>query len=180
MYIKLDTLQYPVSEIEIRASNPNTSFPQPFNPDGYAVVFATPQPAYDQYSQKCTEQAPELTDKGTWQQVWLITDMTGEELEVGRVRKATDEAKAEAVRVDALWQAAHDKEFQAISGSAIGMLSIGGSQAKPKCVAVQNWIMSFWTEYYTRKANGSTDTDYSMFGEMPYSVPELIAEVYGA
>jgi hypothetical protein len=89
-------------------------------------------------------------------------------------------AAKEAARIASLWQAAHDKEFSAISGSAIGMLSIGVSQAKPKCVAVQNWIMSFWTEYYTRKANGSTDTDYSAFGDMPYSVPELITEVYGS
>jgi len=179
-YIRLSDNYYPLTERDIREAYPNTSFPQAFIPEGYAVVFAVPQPAYDQYTQVCGEIAPELTDKGTWQQVWQVTDLTGEELEAGLARKAADKAKAESARIESLWQAAHDKEFQAISGSAIGMLSIGVSQGKPKCVAVQSWIMSFWTEYYTRKANGSTDTDYSSFGDMPHSVPELIAEVYGA
>lgn len=99
-YIRLSDNFYPLTERDIREAHPNTSFATPFNPEGYAVVFAVPQPAYDQYSQKCTEQAPELTDKGTWQQVWLVTDLTGEELEEAQARKVADEqARREAMQI---------------------------------------------------------------------------------
>jgi hypothetical protein len=100
MYIRLSDNQYPLSEREIRAAFPNTSFPEPFNPAGYAVVFPVPQPAYDQYTQKCTEQPPVLTVKGTWEQVWLVIDLTGEELEAAQARKIADEqARREAMQI---------------------------------------------------------------------------------
>lgn len=83
----------------------------------------------------------------------------------------------EAARIQALWQAAHDYEYAQVSGSAIGLLAMGVMQGKPKCIAVQNWIKSIWDEYYVRKANGSTDTDYSLCGACPYSVPELMVEL---
>ena len=182
MYIRLDDNQYPLSERDIRSAFPNTSFPQPFNPEGYAWVFPVPQPTFDQYSQKCLEQPPELTDKGTWQQVWEVQDLTSEELEAAQARKAADEAAKEAARIASLWQAAHNKEFSAISGSAIGLLALGVLQQKPKCTDVQNWIQTLWNGpdgYYSRVESGSTDTDYSNIGDMPYRVPELITEVYG-
>ena len=93
---------------------------------------------------------------------------------------AEELAARDAKRVEALWEAAHNKEFSAISGSAIGMLALGVLQSKPKCLAVQSWIASIWTEYYVRKSSCSTNTDYSFAGDMPHSVPELMAEVYGS
>jgi hypothetical protein len=90
MYIRLSDNFYPLAERDIRAAFPNTSFPEPFNPEGYAVVFTVPQPAYDYYTQVCREIAPELTDKGTWQQVWQVIDLTGEDLAAGLARKAAD------------------------------------------------------------------------------------------
>jgi hypothetical protein len=86
-------------------------------------------------------------------------------------------AQKEAQRIASLWQAAHDYEFAQVSGSAIGLLAMGVMQGKPKCIAVQDWIKTIWTEYYTRKAGASTDTDYSFAGPVPYSVPELMAEL---
>ena len=80
-------------------------------------------------------------------------------------------------RVQTIWQGAHDYEFAQISGSAIGLLALGVLQQKPKCCAVQAWIKSIWTEYYTRKATGSFDADYSFIGPIPYSVPELMEEL---
>ena len=90
---------------------------------------------------------------------------------------APDPSVVEQQRIDALWQAAHDYEFAQVSGSAIGLLAMGVMQNKVKCIAVQDWIKGIWTEYYTRKANGSTDYDYSFAGPVPYSVPELMAEL---
>ena len=83
----------------------------------------------------------------------------------------------EPERIAALWQAAHDYEFAQISGSAIGLITMGVMQAKPKCLAVQGWIKSIWTAYYTRKANGSTDTSFAMVGPIPHSIPELMTEL---
>lgn len=177
MYIRLSDNFYPLSEQEIRAAFPNTSFATPFNPDGYAVVFPTPQPVYDQYSQKCIEQPPVLSVKGTWEQVWQVVDLTGEELAAGLTMKAEDEARSEAARINSIWQAARDYEYAEISGSAVGLLTMGVMQGKPKCIAVQNWIHGIWAEYYTRKAGTSTDTDYSVCGTIPHTVPELMEEL---
>lgn len=76
-----------------------------------------------------------------------------------------------------LWQAAHNYEFAQISGSAIGLLAMGVMTGKPKCIAVQNWIKGIWTTYYTRKATGSTDYDFSVAGLCPHTVPELMEEL---
>lgn len=72
---------------------------------------------------------------------------------------------------------AQDLEYNAISGSAVGLLAIGVMQGAPKCVAVQNWIKGIWALYYERKVNGDASTDYSICGTCPHSVPELMAEL---
>ena len=90
---------------------------------------------------------------------------------------ALAQQQQEADRIASLWQAAHDYEFAQVSGSAIGLLAIGVLQGLPKCLAVQNWIKGIWTEYYTRKAGTSTDTDFSTAGQCPYSVPEIMIEL---
>lgn len=84
---------------------------------------------------------------------------------------------SEQHRVEQLWKAAHEYEFTQISGSAIGLLAMGVMMGKPKCLAVQNWIKSIWTIYYTRKATGETSTDYSSAGTIPHTVPELMQEL---
>lgn len=72
MYIQKITKQYPVTEADIRAANPNTSFPVPFvAPDPYALVFPAPQPAYDPISQVVREIAPELA-KGNYEQRYEV------------------------------------------------------------------------------------------------------------
>ena len=86
-------------------------------------------------------------------------------------------AQKEAQRIASLWQSAHDYEYAQISGSAIGLMAMGAMQAAPKCTAVQNWIKGIWSEYYTRKAGTSTDTDYSVCGACPYTVPDLMVEL---
>lgn len=83
-----------------------------------------------------------------------------------------------------LWQCAHDYEFAFVNGSAIGMLAIGTMLQKPKSLAVTAWIQSIWGLYYQRKPmvtaiRDASLFDFSMCGPMPYSVPELIAEVMG-
>lgn len=90
-------------------------------------------------------------------------------------------AAAVAMKTDALWRAADAYTSGYISGVAIGLLTLGVLQAKPKALAVTAWSSSVWDEYYARKAlitATSTDNlDFSMFGPMPYSVPELREEL---
>lgn len=84
----------------------------------------------------------------------------------------------EPERIARLWQAAHDLEYAAISGSAIGLITMGVLGGKPKCLAVQGWIKDIWTEYYARKAGTSTDCDFAtVAGLCPHSVPELMVEL---
>lgn len=64
MYINTQTLSQ-VSEAEIRALNPNTSFPEPFYPpEEYAHIFQTPKPEHSAVTQIVRETAPVLTSKG--------------------------------------------------------------------------------------------------------------------
>ena len=86
--------------------------------------------------------------------------------------------------IAALWQAAHDYEYEQISGSAIGLLTLGVLTGKPKATAVEMWIHSIWALYYKRKAAATGDApvapamlDFSCSGPIPYTVPELMAEM---
>jgi len=72
MYINTTTLQYPISEREIREATPNVSYAVPFNPDDYAVVFEKPKPTYDPITQTVIEIAPVLTALGTYEQAWEV------------------------------------------------------------------------------------------------------------
>ncbi len=84
----------------------------------------------------------------------------------------------ESQRIEHLWQAAHDYEYAAINGSGIGLLTIGVSKALPKSLAVQAWLGSLWDLYYARKADITNfDTDFSVIGIIPYTIPELRNEL---
>lgn len=70
-YINTETNAYPITEADIRAANPLTSFPQfldkqLLNDLGYAVVFPSPQP------EGTIEGLPNLTSKGHYEQTWII------------------------------------------------------------------------------------------------------------
>lgn len=86
-----------------------------------------------------------------------------------------------AEKIEALWQAADRYTSSYISGVAIGILTIGVMQQKPKALAVSAWSSAVWAEYYVRKAlvtaTSTDDHDFSGFGPIPHSVPELQAEV---
>ena len=87
-----------------------------------------------------------------------------------------------ASKIEQLWQAADRYVNGYISGVAVGLLTIGVIQQKPKSLAITAWSQSVWNEYYVRKAavtlDSVLDMDFSSFGPMPFSVPELQAEVF--
>lgn len=100
----------------------------------------------------------------------------------------TDEEFAEGIEqmkqanISALWSAAHNYEYSQISGTATGLLVLGVLKGMPKCIAVQAWVTSIWNLYYARKPLVTHEQDvdlldFSSCGQMPHSVPELMAEV---
>ena len=102
-----------------------------------------------------------------------VVPLTADDLAI----KEAERAKIDAERITKLWQAAHDYEFASLNGSAVGLVTLGIIQSKPKCLAIQGWTAALWTEYYTRKANGSMDTDFTTVGACPHTIPDLMTEL---
>lgn len=86
-----------------------------------------------------------------------------------------------ADKIDQIWRAADSYVNSYISGVAVGLLTIGVIQNKTKALAVTAWSSSVWDDYYTRKAGVTADSvldlNFSAHGPMPYTVPELRAEL---
>ena len=78
-YIRVSDGIYPVGEYNIRLMNPNTSFPVPFvPPEDYEPVFPLPKPSHDSITHFVRELAPELTNKGHWEQRWEVVELDPE------------------------------------------------------------------------------------------------------
>lgn len=72
MYINTQTNQV-VSEQEIKAANPNTSFSVPFNPPTeYKWIFPAPQPTHNPVIQSVRSITPELTGLGHYEERWEV------------------------------------------------------------------------------------------------------------
>lgn len=179
-YIKVSNGTYPLSEAQVRAENPNTVFPTPFNPAGYSWVFPKPMPSYNKITQYVTEGAPELTALGHYAQGWVVTALSQEQVDANQAAQGAEDAATVASKIDALWNAADKYVAGYISGVAIGLLTLGVVQSKPKALAVTAWSSAVWDAYYTRKASvtatSADDLDFSTFGPMPHTVPELRSE----
>lgn len=77
-YINESTLQYPISEQEIRLMFPDTMFQNPFQaPEGFAEVAYTAPPEIGP-AQVVHEGLPKKYD-GRWQQAWDVFEMTREQ-----------------------------------------------------------------------------------------------------
>ena len=71
-YINTQTLQIH-TENEIRALNPNTSFPVPFvPPQVYSLIFPSPPPQYNPVTEVVLEVQPELSPKGNYEQKFSV------------------------------------------------------------------------------------------------------------
>ena len=90
-YINTETLQVH-TENEIRALNPNTSFPVPFNPPSlYSLVFPSPQPQYNPVTESVVEVQPKLSAKGNYEQQFEV-----------KPKYATQEETQAAINADLL------------------------------------------------------------------------------
>lgn len=72
-YLNTQSLQYHLTEMDIRRAHPNTSFPEVFVPPAnYVWVFPVPMPSHDPVTSVVTMGAPELTYLGSYQETWLV------------------------------------------------------------------------------------------------------------
>lgn len=104
-------------------------------------------------------------------------DLSDDEFNAGLAQRRIE-------NVSALWQSAHDYEFAQISGTAVGLLAAGVQKGGPVALAIQAWCFSIWTLYYQRKPRVTHEwdaalLDFSSCGEIPHSIPDLMAEVLG-
>jgi hypothetical protein len=79
------TNDYPCNLYEVRQANPNVSFPanpsdEDLQPFGYANVHPTPQPSYDQRTERIEEATPEPDADGICRQQWTIRPATADEI----------------------------------------------------------------------------------------------------
>lgn len=132
-----------------------------------------PEPTHDALTEGVRALDIAVQD-GRARRVWQVYPLPDEE---AQARLASAVASQQA----ALWAAADAWQTAYISGVAIGLLTIGVLQGRPKALAVQAWSGRLWGLYYQRKATitpyTQVDTDFSAAGPMPYGVPELQAEL---
>jgi hypothetical protein len=105
--------KYPYTIGELRRDNPNTSFPKRPSDEllaGWGVypVANVDSPTFDYATQNLTEGAPSLVD-GQWQQTWVITDATSEEIAQRAAQQADDtRSKRDQLIADTDWMALSD------------------------------------------------------------------------
>ena len=178
-YFRLRNTGQVVSEAEYRGMYDKV-FPIPLVPEDADAILETPAPITTEY-QRTFKNGVKQDSKLNWVWDWDLVNMTSEEIAAYDAAKAASNAKAIAAKVETLWQAADSYVANYISGVAIGILTIGVLQGKPKAQAVNQWSEAIWSEYYIRKASitptSEVNTSFTSFGQMPYTVPQLQAEI---
>lgn len=173
-YINTKTNTLDLNIYQVREAHPEASIPEGADYGDYRWYVLADRPA-DTAMQVAQESQPTVIN-GVLTQQWVMRDMTPAEA----AAKSADGARVVANKIDALWRAADKYTSSYISGVAIGILTIGVMQAKPKALSISAWSKSVWAEYYVRKALVTTDSvdnlNFASFGAMPHSIPELQAE----
>lgn len=176
-YIRLSDNFYPLTEREIRDAFPNTSFPQPFNPEGYAVVFSAPQPTFDPITKGVRESNPVLTIKGTWEQTWEVFDLSPEQIAENQANFAFGRMKA----CEAALELMLDKEAQERTWKdCLSARSAAGypSSFQAEGIAFVQWWAACWESAHTiledvNAGTRSIPTVEEFLSEMPLlSLPE--------
>ena len=94
----------------------------------------------------------------------------------------TDHYEKEEERISELWQRATAYEQKYISGSMYTVLAVLIESKNIKSLEVSAWVRSIWDLYYQEKYKIRNEDgynsleDFSVCGDCPHSVPELINE----
>ena len=117
-YINVKT-QAVKTEAQIRAENPNTSYPRPFPvPEGYAAVFDTPAPSVT-LLQRAQITAPAITSKGSYEWQWEVVDKYTDYTDADGVAVSKAEQEAAAVASDKMTKAKAAVELSKQTGVEI-------------------------------------------------------------
>lgn len=110
-YINTNTLQYPVSEQDIRNEYPNTSFPVPFvAPEEYAPVLNSPTPEVpNPVIQFAREITPAQDSLGNWMQQYEVVDKFQDYTDDEGVFHSKAEQEAAAIVADEATKKAANK-----------------------------------------------------------------------
>jgi hypothetical protein len=101
-YIRLADNKYPLTETQVRAAFPNTSFPKDLGePEGYAAIVFKPAPAVDQTLQQVVETTPALVN-GEYAQQWRVLNLTAETVEANIATAKASQWKAIKAKRDSL------------------------------------------------------------------------------
>ena len=179
MYYKDNQLY---TESEIKALNPNTSFPTPFVAEGYTVVFDVPQPTVGEL-EVAYQDGTEIDSKGNRVIKWSVKDMfsdyTKEEGVV--VTKAQQEAEYMAKKMQDLAKAMEqgiETHINSVvqargynSQDSIAKYLVQGNPFYDECTAISLWIGSVWVYSHQVQADVMAGTRATP------SLEELIAEL---
>ena len=167
-YIHTPTGQYPVTEADIRAANPQTSFPAIFTPpEGYEVVFPAPRPAYNAITHGVRESAPVLTDKGHYEQRWEVYAL--EPAQVAANQAAAVVALQAVVTQDI--QTMLDAKSKEYEYDTIHTAN-GWASEFPEAAALKAWGAACWTKSKEIRLAVQAGTR-----PMPTSAAEVLAEM---
>ena len=109
---------YPYSITQLRRDNPRTSFPKkPTDASlaswGVYPVSVTAQPTFSHATQNIADGDPVLVD-GQWQQTWVVTDATPEQVTQRSEQQADDiRRKRDKMIADTDWMALSDNTLTA-------------------------------------------------------------------
>lgn len=79
-YINVETKEYPISEMDIRERDKNTSYSLPFQPNyPWAEVHEGEFPTFD-HTKNVEEGEPTVGEDGLWYRNWILSDATDEQI----------------------------------------------------------------------------------------------------
>lgn len=147
-YLNTVTRAYPVSEPQIRAEYPQTSFGTPFvAPEPYAWVFPAPRPEHNALSQSVREIEPAMTQLGHYEQRWEVLNLPSEQITANLNALKTRSVVAIDREVDAIYQAAlgnRGPEYTDAEAAAVAYQAAGYTGTVPP--DVQSWVTAKgWT-----------------------------------
>jgi hypothetical protein len=178
-YFRMRSTGKIVTEEEYR-TNHDKVFPQVFVPEDADPILESPTPTITEH-QRCFKNGVKQDALLNWVWDWDTENFSSQEIAEYEAKKTAETQAVKDRKIDALWNAANAYVTGYISGVAIGILTIGLIQQKPKAQAVSQWSQNIWTEYYKRKAaitaSSAPEHDFTSFGPIPFTVPQLQAEV---
>lgn len=116
--INTETLEYPLTDEQVRERFPNTSFAESdFPPTPYVAVIPSERPAFNRSTHRVVEASPALVD-GVWTQQWDVEPLDPPLLDEHRARmwdriqSERDRRQSEGgVKVGGMWWKSSDKEI---------------------------------------------------------------------